>query len=128
LNLTAAATAYNATVLRRAFHRWIATFVRDDAAEDLTVAVYETLANAAEHAFTAQSTPGSVWLHATVGDDQIVITITHDGTWCFCNRSPDYRGRGLPLIHRLTTAAHVELGPHGTTVRLRYELSPQHTG
>lgn len=128
LSLTASATAYDATVLRRAFHRWIATLVGHDDADDLTVAVYEALANAAEHAFTAQSTPGSIWLHATGGDDQISITITDDGTWRFSDRSPDYRGRGLALIHGLTTAAHVELGPHGTTVRLRYELSPQHTG
>jgi hypothetical protein len=35
---------------------------------------------------------------------------------------------GQESIHRLTTAAHIELGPHGTTVRIRHELAPQHTG
>jgi serine/threonine-protein kinase RsbW len=127
LSLTAPATAQNATVLRRAFHRWIKTLVRDDDADDLTVAVYEALANAAEHAFTGQYTPGSLWLHATVGDNQITITITDNGTWRAGDTMPDYRGRGLPLIHQLTTAAHIELGPQGTTVRLRHELAPQHT-
>ena len=128
LNLTAPATAHNAVVLRRTFQRWVATLVGDDDADDLTLAVYEALVNATEHAFAALSKPGWIWLHASVGDGQIIITITDNGTWCFPDRSSSDRGRGLPLIHRLTSAAHVELGPRGTTVCLLHELSPQYTG
>lgn len=128
LNLTAPATTPNATVLRQAFHRWVKTLVGQDDADDLTVAVYEALANAAEHAFTTSSTAGMIWIYATVRDDQITVTISDNGTWQFSNRSTDYRGRGLSLIHQLTTAAHIELGEHGTTVCIRHRLSPQDTG
>jgi serine/threonine-protein kinase RsbW len=50
LDLTAPATTQNATALRRAFRQWVQTLVGDDTTNDLTLAVYEALANAAEHA------------------------------------------------------------------------------
>jgi anti-sigma regulatory factor (Ser/Thr protein kinase) len=130
LDVTVPATAENATALRRTFRRWADTLVDDDAADDLTLAVYEALANAADHAFPTPSAPGSLWLHATVADSQIAITITitDNGTWQPPKNSSGRRGRGLPLIHKLTSEAHVALDPHGTTVRLHHQLSPQHTG
>jgi serine/threonine-protein kinase RsbW len=90
--------------------------------------VYEALANAADHAFPAPSTSGSLWLHATVADSEITITITDNGTWKRPTDSSGRRGRGLALIHKLTTEAHVALNPQGTTVRLHHQLAPQHTG
>jgi serine/threonine-protein kinase RsbW len=120
--VTVCATAHNATALRRAFRRWVDTVVDDDTADDLTVAVYEALANAAEHAFTMRAIPGSMWLHATVADDQVFITITDDGTWRSPHDVPGNRGRGIPLMHQLTTHAHVEWGSRGTTVHLRHQL------
>jgi anti-sigma regulatory factor (Ser/Thr protein kinase) len=123
LDVTVPATAQNATALRRSFRRWVGALVDDDTAGDLTLAVYEALANAAEHAFVTRSTPGSIWLHATVTDGQVAIIVTDNGTWRLPDNSAGYRGRGLPLIHQLTTQAHVELDPRGTTVRLRHQLS-----
>jgi serine/threonine-protein kinase RsbW len=122
LDVTVPATAYNATALRGTFRRWVDSVLADDAADDLTLAVYEAVANAAEHAFTAHSTPGSIWLHAIVADGQITITVTDNGTWQRPTNSGDYRGRGLSLIHRLTSEAHVEPSPYGTTVYLRRRL------
>jgi serine/threonine-protein kinase RsbW len=122
LDVSAPATAQNATALRRAFRRWVEILVEGEAASDLTLAVYEALANAAEHAFTTRSTPGSIWLHATVTDGQIAITITDNGTWRDPDNPSGHRGRGLPLIHKLTTEAHVERNPRGTTVHLRHQL------
>ena len=116
----------NATVLRRTFRRWVDAVVDEDTAEDLTLAVYEALVNAVEHAFTARTAPGSLWLRATVADDQVLITITDDGTWQSPDDDPGHRGRGLALLHQLTTHAHVELDSRGTTVRLRHQLG-QHT-
>jgi serine/threonine-protein kinase RsbW len=114
LALTACATAQNATALRRTFRRWADAVVDDDTAENLTLAVYEALINAVEHAFTARTAPGSLWLHATVTDDQVVlITITDDGTWHSPRDAPGHRGRGLALMHQLTTHTHVELTPKG---------------
>ena len=125
LALSVSATAQNATALRRTFRRWVDTVVDDDTAEDLTLAVYEAVINAVEHAFTGRTAPGSLWLHATVTHDQVLITITDDGTWQ-SPHDPGHRGRGLALLPRLTTHAHVELDSRGTTVRLRHQLLPLH--
>jgi serine/threonine-protein kinase RsbW len=122
LDVTVPATMQNATALRRTFSRWIHRFSAHDAAEDLTLAVYEALTNAAEHAFTAHRTTGSIWLHAIVADGQITVTVTDNGSWRYPTNSGGYRGRGLPLIHQLTTEAHVAPSPYGTTVRLRRQL------
>ena len=127
LALMMCATVRNATVLRRAFRRWVDAVVDEDTAEDLTLAVYEALINAVEHAFAAARTaPGSLGLHACVADDQILITITDDGTWQSPDADPGHRGRGLAVLHQLTTHAHVELDSRGTTVCLRHHLGPQH--
>ena len=122
LDVTVPATARNATALRETFRHWVDSLLTDDAADDLTLAVYEALANAAEHAFTAHSAPGSVWLHAIVGDGQITITVSDNGTWRHPTNSGGHRGRGLPLIHRLTSEAHLAPSPYGTTVYLRRRL------
>ncbi|MCA1835968.1 MAG: ATP-binding protein [Actinobacteria bacterium] len=122
LDVTVPATAHNATALRGTFRHWVDNILADDAADDLTLAVYEALANAAEHAFTAHRAPGSIWLHAVVVDGQITITVTDNGTWRRPTDSGGHRGRGLPLIHRLTSEAHVAPTPYGTTVYLRHRL------
>ncbi|MGH3971756.1 MAG: ATP-binding protein [Pseudonocardiaceae bacterium] len=126
--MTVAATVQNATALRRTFRRWTETFLRDDDAEDLTLAVYEALINAADHAFTGQAAAGSLRLHATVADGQVAVTITDNGTWRTSDYPAGQRGRGLPLIHQLTTEAHVTLDTRGTTVHLRHKLGAQPTG
>lgn len=127
LDVTTSATVQNATALRRTFHRWVEALVEDDDANGLTLAVYEALANAAEHAFAAQQEQGFMRLHATVADGQITVTITDNGTW----RSPapltGRRGRGIALIHTLTFDARVEVDHRGTTVHIRHMLPLQHT-
>lgn len=122
LDVTVPATKQHTTALRRTFSRWVHRFSADDDAEDLTLAVYEALTNAAEHAFTAHRATGSIWLHAIVADGQITVTVTDNGSWRYPTNSGGYRGRGLPLIHQLTTEAHVAPSPYGTTVRLRRQL------
>lgn len=126
LDVTTSATVHNATALRRTFRHWVEALVEDDGANDLILAVYEALANAAEHAFAAQREPGSMRLHATAAEGQITVTITDDGTWRPPALPTGRRGRGLPLMHKLATEAHVEADLRGTTVRLRHPLRPQH--
>src|SRR5438270_8942229 len=46
LDVTVPATAHNATALRGTFRHWVDNILADDAADDLTLAVYEALANA----------------------------------------------------------------------------------
>jgi serine/threonine-protein kinase RsbW len=127
LDVTTSATVHNATALRRAFRRWVQALVEDDDANDLTLAVYEALANAAEHAYPAQREPGSMRLHATAADGQITVTITDNGTWRPPAVPTGRRGRGLPLMHKLTDEAHVEPNRQGTTVLLRHPLPLQQT-
>ena len=122
LALTVPATVANVTALRRTFRRWVGDFVDDETADDLTLAVYEALINAAEHAFAAPRAAGSVWLCATVVDGQISVTVTDNGTWRRPTDSGGYRGRGLPLIHQLTTEAYIAPSPHGTTVHFRRQI------
>jgi serine/threonine-protein kinase RsbW len=126
LDVIVLATIQNATALRRAFRRWVDSLLADDAAEDLTLAVYEALANAAEHAFTDHRAPGSIRLRAIVAEGQITVTITDNGSWRRPTDSGGYRGRGLPLIHQLTSEAYVIPSPYGTTVRLRHQLRTEH--
>ena len=126
LDVTVPATTQNATALRRTFSRWVHSLIAANAAEELTLAVYEALTNAAEHAFTAHRTPGSIWLHAIVANGQITVTVTDNGSWRNPTKSGGYRGRGLPLIHQLTTEAQVAPSPYGTTVRLRRQLRAEH--
>jgi anti-sigma regulatory factor (Ser/Thr protein kinase) len=106
--------------------RWVGSLIADDVAEDLTLAVYEALTNVAEHAFTAHRAPGSIWLHAIVVDGQITVTVTDNGRWRPPTDSGGHRGRGLPLIHQLTTEAQVAPSPYGTTLRLRRQLHADH--
>ncbi|MBV8993900.1 MAG: ATP-binding protein [Pseudonocardiales bacterium] len=122
LDVSVPATAQNATALRRTFSCWVHSLIADDTAEDLTLAVYEALTNAAEHAFTAHRTTGSIWLQAIVADGQIAVTVTDNGSWRYPTNSGGHRGRGLPLIHQLTTEAEVAPSAYGTTVRLRRQL------
>jgi anti-sigma regulatory factor (Ser/Thr protein kinase) len=122
LHATVPATTQNATALRRAFRRWVGSLIADDAAEDLTLAVYEALTNAAEHAFIAHRAPGSIWLRAIVADGHITVTVTDNGSWRRPTNSGGHRGRGLALIHQLTTEAYVAPSPYGTTVRLQRQL------
>ena len=127
LDVTTSATVHNATALRRTFRRWVKALVGDDCADDLTLAVYEALANAAEHAFTAQAQPGSMRLRATAADGQITVTITDNGAWRAPTASNGRRGRGLSLMRTLTDDAHVESNRQGTTVRLQHPFPLQQT-
>ena len=124
LDVTVPASAQNAGALRRAFRRWVDRFVDDDTADDLTLAVYEALTNAAEHAFPGNSAWGLIRLHAHVADGEVIVTVSDNGRWRSPIDSCGHRGRGLPLIHQLTTEAHLTPSPYGTTVHLRRQLSP----
>lgn len=121
LALTVPATATNVTALRRTFRHWVGNFVDDDTADDLTLAVYEALINSAEHAF-APHAAGSIWLRATIAGGEVSVTVTDNGSWRRPTDSGGHRGRGLPLIHQLTTEAQLTTGAHGTTVRFRRQI------
>ena len=122
LDVTLSASARNATALRGAFRRWADSFLDEDAADDLTLAVYEALANAADHAFVGKPAPGVIRLRSDITDGEIIITVSDNGRWRSPTDSGGYRGRGLALIHQLATEVHLTPSPDGTTVRLRHRL------
>ena len=104
--------------VRRVLQDWaLATGLPATTAADLVLAVYEAMANAAEHAY--RNRPGTIDLLATVDDDEVVVTVRDRGDWRPPPADPGHRGRGLMMI-RSMSRAEVEPGPQGTTVRMRW--------
>ena len=134
LREVAAATERDAARVRRVFHRWIADLADPDTAADLTLAVYETLANVVDHAYSAHDTAPrdrSMSLWAAVSAPlptgrALVVTVSDDGVWRD-PQDPGFRGRGLPLVHSLT-AATVFVTPRGTTVQMCRRVAPEGLG
>lgn len=103
------------------FRRWVGSVLADDAADDLTLAVYEALANVAGHAYRSRAEPGPMHLHAHVVDRHVAVTVRDEGVWEPA-ADPGWRGRGLALIQQLSSTAHVERDSRGTTLRLEQHL------
>jgi serine/threonine-protein kinase RsbW len=127
LILSAPATRAAASTIRRGFHDWLADVADPDAVDDLTLAVYEALANVVDHAYAASPSHGEMRLWAAVSPPladgrELVVTISDDGTWR-CAGVPGWRGRGLGLMHTLARAS-VTSGAAGTTVQLRRRVAP----
>lgn len=126
-----AATNADAADVRRAFRAWIGAVTDDDTADDLSLAVYEALANVVDHAYDdrpADAGPGPMWLHAVVGlplptGRDVVVTVTDEGRWRPM-ADPGWRGRGLSLMRRLTHVTSVLIGSGGTIVQLRRRVGP----
>jgi anti-sigma regulatory factor (Ser/Thr protein kinase) len=123
LDVAGPATEGEAARLRRSFRRWVSVVADDDTADDLTLAVYEALANAVDHAYHRADAPGPMRLWAAVsaplhGGRDLVVTVSDDGTWRHCD-DPGWRGRGLPLVRTLCTSASVFTTASGTTVQMR---------
>jgi serine/threonine-protein kinase RsbW len=117
------ASPLNARQLRARFRQWLRTLGGPAAlVDDLTLAVYEALANAVEHAYLAGYPDPMMRLHARVEHRQVLITISDYGCW----RSPPlelgYRGRGLIMMRSLTTELQLHRSPEGTTVQMRAPL------
>jgi anti-sigma regulatory factor (Ser/Thr protein kinase) len=127
LTLSAPATRAEASTIRRGFHDWLTDLAEPDAVDDLTLAVYEALANVVDHAYAASACRGEMRLRAAVspprvGGRDLVVTVADDGTWRRA-QDPGWRGRGLGLMHTLAHAS-VTSGAAGTTVQLRRRVAP----
>jgi anti-sigma regulatory factor (Ser/Thr protein kinase) len=122
-DLTAKANPDNARQLRARFQRWLRTLgLPTPVVDDLTLAVYEALANAAEHAYELDHPQPIMRLQARVDHHHLLITISDHGCWRTPPPEPGYRGRGLAMMRSLTTELHVHPTTHGTTVQLRADL------
>lgn len=86
--------------------------------ETMSLGVYEAVANAVEHAYHGRE-PGTVALRASLAEvpDTVVVTVSDEGRWRASESEPGVRGRGIPLMHALSSDVTISPGPGGTTVR-----------
>lgn len=122
LELVAEANPDNARELRVRFQQWLRRLgAPTDLVDDLTLAVYEALANVVDHAYHPGHPHPVMYLLAHLDPDQLLITITDHGCWRVPSQ-PGYRGRGLALMRSLTTEVDLRPTADGTTVHLRAVL------
>lgn len=121
-----AAVAERASALRVALNTWLAELdVDPNRAYDVVLAAYEAMANAVEHAYEAQSGPGTLDLHAQCvpATGWVEVTVADHGEWAV--HPPDStRGRGVPLMHALADTTAVTSDLDGTTVRMVWNALP----
>ena len=112
------------TYLRADIRTWASgTGLSDDDAEDLVLATYEALTNAAEHAYGAAT--GVVDLVAArTADGQIVVSVSDRGRWRPPPSDPGFRGRGLAMMRGLAHEVEVRPGDEGTTVLMWWHPKP----
>lgn len=121
--LTLEATPHNARQLRARFQQWLQTLGAPTAlVDDLTLAIYEALANVVEHAYPSDHPDPLMHLHAQLQRHQVLIIISDHGRWRTPPTHPGYRGRGLTMMRSLSTELHLNPSPEGTTVQLRAPL------
>jgi anti-sigma regulatory factor (Ser/Thr protein kinase) len=109
--------------VRRELRDWLTTVCADPTAEhDVLVSVAEALTNAVEHG--SDPSPGStVSLELVAGPDGIFATVGDAGHWSqdsAASHRQMVRGRGLKLIHALSTHVETQRTTHGTRVSLHY--------
>lgn len=121
-----AADAASAARTRVEFGTWLQRHFTLDGERfnDLLLAVYEALANAAEYAYVDAPLPGTVGLSAAYApeSDTLMVTVVDHGSWRQPpgDRSSNLRGRGIQLMHALADEATVEGTPTGTEVTLAW--------
>jgi serine/threonine-protein kinase RsbW len=120
LDLAVEANPANARRLRTCFEHWLQTLGAPELLiDDLTLAVYEALANVVEHAYTLDHPHPVMRLQAHINHHHVLITISDHGRWRPPPPDPGYRGRGLAMMRTLTTELQLHRSPDGTTVQLR---------
>lgn len=116
------ATAQSARWLRMHFTEWLRTAgAFATLVDDLTLAVYEALANVVEHAYPPGHPDPVIRLHAQLDGNQVLVTVSDHGCWRTPNASGS-GGRGLILMRRLTNEVQLHHTDHGTTVHLRIDF------
>ena len=122
-------SADNARRLRVRVRQWLRSLGASVAlVDDLTMAVYEALANVVEHAYHPDHPHPVMFLQARCDYDEVLITITDHGRWRPPPGEPGYRGRGLAMMRSLTTDVQLRPTAEGTTVRLRATLPQRGDG
>jgi serine/threonine-protein kinase RsbW len=106
--------------LREALGGWLGTLGLDtERQEDVVLAGYEAMANAAEHAYRGRAA-GPVEVRAEALHGQLTVTVTDYGTWCPPAETNGLRGRGLLLIDSLADHSAKVHREDGTTVTMTW--------
>ena len=93
--LTLEATPHNARQLRARFQQWLQTLGAPAAlVDDLTLAIYQALANVVEHAYPSDHPDPLMHLHARVQRHQVLIIISDHGRW---RRPPTHPATGAAV-------------------------------
>jgi serine/threonine-protein kinase RsbW len=90
--------------------------------DDMVLAAYEAMANAAEHGYRGQG--GVIEVHANRTDDSVVVTVADRGEWRPPPADNGFRGRGLRLIEALSQRSAVIPARTGTTVVMTWPVAP----
>ncbi len=115
-----AAVADRLPRLREALGRWLATLsLSTERREDIVLAGYEAMANAAEHAYPAGE-PGPVDVRAEALPGRLTVTVTDYGTWRPPSATNGLRGRGLLLIDSIADHSAQVHRDDGTTVTMTW--------
>lgn len=118
------ATADRLPELRHALLHWSQRLALPTArVEALSLAAYEALANAVQHAY--RDGTGTLDLHAVHREPPgvVEVRVADRGKWLPPPAVPGpLHGRGLPLMRRLADSAEVHPRHDGTTIVLRWNL------
>ena len=108
--------------VRRELGTWAAaTGLDEETVEDLLLAVYEAMVNAAEHAYADGERPVELSAVRTA-DGCVLVVVRDEGRWRPIPEDPGHRGRGLAMITNLSDHAEIDRGSGGTIVSLWWRL------
>jgi anti-sigma regulatory factor (Ser/Thr protein kinase) len=108
------------TEIRSRLRRWATGIgLSVDHVDDLELASYEALANAAEHAYPV-GIPRIDLEAVAVQDGGALVTVRDQGQWRPPPADPGTRGRGLIMIRALADRAEVVPTAGGTTVHMQW--------
>jgi anti-sigma regulatory factor (Ser/Thr protein kinase) len=114
------AIADRLTEVRRAIQSWAEhAGLPGDLIDELALASYEAMANAAEHAYAGRQ-PGMLSVLVSASSGLVDVLIEDQGKWQEPDAGARFRGRGLLLIKGLATDVTVTATDLGTTVRMRW--------
>lgn len=124
-----AADPEQAASLRSEFARWLDDDLGLDVefVADATLAVYEALSNAVEHAYRAAAQSNLMDLHAEYdpATTDLLVTVTDYGVWRAQRAmGRGAGGRGLDLMRALTDRVAVETSNAGTRASLSWSHIP----
>jgi anti-sigma regulatory factor (Ser/Thr protein kinase) len=114
------AIADRITEVRRAIQHWAeAVGLPVELIDELALASYEAMANAAEHAYVGKP-PGRLSVLVSASSELVDVLIADQGKWQAPDAAAGFRGRGLLLMKGLAAEVTVTATDAGTTVRMRW--------